>query len=87
MKMLTIEIAEKLAESLFWITGRCCREDICVGDVLFHDTKHHVRVVVEEIEVYHKKENVLAHGYVGGVTVRLLGGYILPNSGFLVDAY
>ncbi len=85
MKMLTIEFLEKKDGNLFWITGRCCRDDIFVGDILSHDTEADIKVVVKEIEVYHKKKDFLAHGYVGGVIVRLHSGNTLPSSGFLIS--
>ena len=85
MKTLIIGVVEALPEGLFWVTGRCCEEDISVGNILYHDTKPEVRVKVKEIEVYHKKRDILAHGYAGGVIVELLDGGILPNSGCLVD--
>ena len=85
MKMLTVELVEELENSLIWITGRCCRDDIRVGDILFHDSSRDIKVVVEEIEVYQKKREMLAHGYVGGVIVRVIDGGTLPCSGFLVD--
>ncbi len=84
MKMLTIEVVEKLSDTTYWITGRCCREDLRIGDVLFSDIQPETKVVVVGIEVYNIKQIVLHHGYVGGVTVKLLGGDVLPDCGFLL---
>ncbi len=85
MKMLTIEVVETFSESTYWITGRCCREDIRIGDILFHNTQPDLKVVVVAIEVYNKERNVLCHGYVGCVKVELINGNSFVNNGLLVD--
>jgi len=85
MKMLTVEIVEKLGENKFWVTGRCCEDDLHVGDILWSDNLPAVSVLVKRIELYRKNVNVLHHGYVGGVIVEILTGYDFPSLGYLHD--
>ena len=82
MKMLTIEVVEALGNNQFWVTGRCCEDDICIGDVLWSNDSSDASILVKAIEVYGKRQEILYHGYVGGVIVEVLTGGRPPNAGY-----
>ena len=86
MKELTVEIVEELDDGTFWITGRCCGDDINVGDVLSHKFDPNITVEVVRIEVYGKQRESLYRGYVGGVIVKLFSkNGELPKGSLVID--
>lgn len=86
MKKLTIEVVEYIvAKDMYWITGRCCGDDIAIGDRLCSESEPALIVSVKEIEVYSLKETVLHHGFVGGVIVEILEGKEIKEGGLLVS--
>ena len=68
MKELLIDKIFKKKEFSYFLTGRCCQDDILIGNVLKH-LKSDIEFVVKDIQLYGKSYEFLAHGYHGTIVV------------------
>jgi hypothetical protein len=75
LKLITIEILHSLGDGRFEVSGRNCRESICVGDFLqLAGSTVASSMQVEDIEVYRRSVRELFRGYVGTLRVQVLAG-------------
>jgi hypothetical protein len=71
MNIFQVTACRPAANEQFNVGGRNCGRDLSVGDLLFGPD---CLLVIQDIELYHKRRAVFASGYVGTLYVKVLNG-------------
>ena len=84
MKRLTVEVIVDEPGKSLEITGRCCRDGICVGDELMVESLPTSKVRIAAITLFGRRVGCLHTGYVGTVFVEIVAGEKPPLDSVLI---